>query len=60
MIGDGEWITIFAVAELELAFVIGAPERIRTHGSDARPHRAPSLPPQLQAAIVTCRRGKPF
>jgi hypothetical protein len=30
MIGDGQRITVTLVAELELAFVVGAPQIVRT------------------------------
>src|SRR3984893_8755480 len=30
MIGDGQWVAVFVIAQQELAFVIGAPEFIRS------------------------------
>ena len=34
IVGDGEWITVLAVAEHELAFVVSAPETVRCVSTD--------------------------
>lgn len=58
MVCDGEWVAILSTAQLELAFEVGAPQRIgRSSSGEGRPLGALLAPTQAFDQAVSVQHG---